>query len=71
MDCGHKELDAGHGYLKKIYGTKAIAAVAKKVGLPRPMIVDSGNGIHVYWPLTKDISHTQWVMVARLSLLPI
>lgn len=65
IDCGQKKFDAGQGYLKKIDGTKAIAAFAKKVGLPRPMIVDSGNGIHVYWPLTKDISHTKWVMVAR------
>ena len=65
IDCGQKKHEAGQGYLTKMDGAKAIAAFAKKVGLPRPMIVDSGNGIHVYWPLTKDIAHTKWVMVAK------
>jgi len=65
IDCGQKKHDTGQGYLTQMDGVKAIAAFAKKVGLPRPMIVDSGNGIHAYWPLTKDISHTKWVMVAK------
>ena len=65
IDCGQKKFDTGQGYLTQTDGLKAIAAFAKKVKLPRPMIVDSGNGIHVYWPLTKDISHAKWVMVAR------
>jgi hypothetical protein len=65
IDCGQKKFDAGQGYLTKMDGAKAITAFAKKLGLPRPMIVDSGNGIHIYWPLTKDIPHTKWVMVAK------
>ena len=65
IDCGQKKFDAGQGYLTKRDGATAIAAFAKKVGLPRPMIVDSGNGIHIYWPLTKDITHAKWVMVAK------
>ena len=65
IDCGQKKHDAGQGYLTKTDGVVAIATFAKKVGLPRPMIVDSGNGIHAYWPLTKDISHTKWIMVAK------
>ena len=65
IDCGQKKHDAGQGYLTQSDGVKAIAIFAKKVGLPRPMIVDSGNGVHAYWPLTKDISHTKWVMVAK------
>jgi hypothetical protein len=65
IDCGQKKHDAGQGYLTKADGVVAIATFAKRIGLPRPMIVDSGNGIHAYWPLTKDISHTKWVMVAK------
>lgn len=65
IDCGQEKFDKGQGYLTKMDGTKAIVAFAKKVGLPRPMIVDSGNGVHIYWPLTKDIPHTKWVVVAK------
>jgi len=43
----------------KKYQTKqeALAAIEqfyRRVGLPRPLIVDSGNGYHCYWPLSED-----------------
>lgn len=37
----------------------------KKVGLPRPMIVDSGGGIHVYWPLSTEVPAADWHPVAE------
>src|SRR6185503_5423180 len=36
-----------------------------KTSFPRPMIVDSGNGIHCYWPLTKSISSSAWQILAN------
>ena len=43
----------------KKYTTKqdALAAIHEfsvKTGLPMPLIVDSGNGYHCYWPLSSD-----------------
>lgn len=35
-------------------------------GLPEPCIVDSGGGLHVYWPLTESIDADQWVHYAGL-----
>ena len=65
IDCGQKKFDAGQGYLTQMDAVKAIAGFSKTLGLPRPMIVDSGNGVHAYWPLTKEITHTKWVTVAK------
>jgi hypothetical protein len=35
-----------------------------KVGLPRPMIVDSGGGYHIYWPLITPVPAAQWRIAA-------
>lgn len=64
IDCGEDKYATGQGYLTKMDGTKAVFAFADRIGWPRPMIVDSGNGIHAYWPLTKDIKHESWVKIA-------
>ena len=41
-------------YLNKEDALTAIDGFYLRVGLPRPLIVDSGNGYHCYWPLTED-----------------
>lgn len=33
-------------------------------GLPDPCIVDSGGGLHVYWPLEKSVDKEQWLHYA-------
>lgn len=41
------------------------------LGLPMPMVVSSGRGIHCYWPLTEKISKVHWVKAStalRLAL---
>lgn len=32
-----------------------------KIGMPSPMVISSGNGIHLYWPLVALISKAHWV----------
>jgi hypothetical protein len=66
LDCGQDKFDAGQGYLKKSDAVKAICEFSKTINWPRPMIVDSGNGIHAYWPLTKDIKSSAWCKVANI-----
>lgn len=41
-----------------------LIAFTKKVGLPRPMVVDSGGGIHAYWPLVMEVATSEWRPVA-------
>lgn len=59
IDCG----------VDKPYGTKrdGMMALAKFVGdngMPMPTIVDSGNGIHVYWVFTEDMPKADWQPLA-------
>lgn len=66
IDCGQEKFDKGAGYLTKKDAAIAVTKFAKEIGWPSPMLVDSGNGIHAYWPLTKAIKSEAWRKVAKL-----
>lgn len=66
LDCGQAKYDEGKGYLTKQDAAKAIFGFSDKINWPRPMLVDSGYGIHAYWPLEKTIKAESWVKVARV-----
>lgn len=65
LDCGEDKHTKGQGYLTKRDAAIAIDKFSVEVGWPKPMLVDSGNGVHAYWPLTKDIAHDKWVKLAK------
>ena len=50
----------GKGYDNKADGQAALDAFVAKLGLPTPITVDSGNGIHAYWPLTEEVDPLAW-----------
>jgi hypothetical protein len=52
-------------FASKAQALAELRAFVKKIGLPRPMIVDSGGGIHVYWPLTAEVPARLWHPVAE------
>lgn len=55
IDCG-----PGKPYANKKEALQALHQAVKD-GLPKPtLIVDSGNGLHVYWELTADIPGHEW-----------
>jgi hypothetical protein len=64
IDCGQAKADAGQGYATKKEGATALLHAVQAVGLPLPMIVDSGNGLHAYWPLVEPIPADVWRPVA-------
>lgn len=45
-------------------GLVELGKFVKDMNLPKPMIVRSGNGLHVYWVLTQAIKPSQWQPVA-------
>lgn len=47
-------------------GLKAIGKFIADTGLPKPMIVRSGNGLHVYWVLDREYSRAEWQPVAEM-----
>ena len=63
------DIDAGHGkpYDNAKTAAKAVVQFCKSTGLPSPIFVGSGNGIHVYWPLDRMLEPREWRPLA-LSL---
>lgn len=66
IDCGQEKFDKGEGYLTKSDAAKAIFKFADTIGWARPMLVDSGNGLHAYWPLTKALKSESWRKLANV-----
>lgn len=60
LDCGEDK-----PYKTQQDGLVALVEVVKELKLPKPMIVSSGNGAHVYWVLDKSIDKELWVMVSQ------
>ncbi len=45
---------------------RELTVFIKATGLPQPsIIVDSGNGLHVYWCLTEDLAVDDWLPIAQ------
>lgn len=64
----HLDLDCGHGkdFLSKSSALQEFVTFCKEIHLPAPsIIVDSGNGIHVYWVLSEPIPASQWIPLAE------
>lgn len=61
VDCG-----PGKPYPDKKTAVLAIASSLKANTLPVPtLLVDSGNGIHLWWVLDAEISKTEWLGTAN------
>ena len=59
LDCGPEK-----EFPNQSAALKALQAFCKKTGLRRPYMVNSGRGVHVYWPLTEPVSPGLWKPVA-------
>jgi len=55
IDCGE-----GKPYPDKIAGGVALREFIDACNLPEPVVVDSGNGLHVYWPLRNSLPTADW-----------
>lgn len=64
--CLRLDVDCGPGkpYPTKRDGWQALVAFLRASGLPEPTIVDSGGGLHVYWPFTEDLPQDRWLPLA-------
>ena len=66
IDCGegkeqiNKKTGRPSGYISQIEGLAALRLFVKTVGLPSPILVNSGRGIHAYWPLVEEITRQTW-----------
>jgi len=65
IDCGPTkgvpdEKGIIKGYLTQDDGMVEFKRFCKEVGLPRPIMVNSGYGIHAYWLLEETIDRREW-----------
>ena len=59
IDCGEDK-----PFADQREGAKALRDFLKASGMPKPMIVSSGRGLHVYWPLTEALDPDEWQPLA-------
>ena len=64
LDCGLQKTNEGKGFIDKAAACNALKDFCKKLGLPKPTIIDSGGGLHAYWTLQDDIEPDEWLSVA-------
>jgi hypothetical protein len=65
IDCGEDKAAEGKGYIDQATGLQELQRFCKTIGLPRPTLVNSGRGIHVYWVLDSVISREEWEPVSN------
>lgn len=60
------DVDAGpeKEYPNALVAYKECESFRTLVGLPKPLYVGSGRGLHVYWPLKHDLSIVEWSVYA-------
>ena len=69
LDCG-KDVKTGEmrSFPSKRSAAEALAEFLVASGLDalgRPWLVDSGGGVHPYWPLSEDVTIAEWKPVAE------
>jgi len=70
IDCGptkavvNEKTKRPDGYIDQPTGLAALQKFCRTIGLPKPILVNSGRGLHVYWPLTEEVTREQWEPVA-------
>ena len=60
LDCGPNK-----DYPDQQTALNDLRQFCKGLRLPRPTLVNSGRGIHVYWTLTEPVSRETWLPVAE------
>jgi hypothetical protein len=66
IDCGKTDKETGEpvGHQTRAEAMAIVREIVKAGALPAPLVVYSGGGVHLYWPLTEDITPEEWL---RLS----
>ena len=60
LDCGENK-----GYASQPEALTALRGFCKALHLPKPTLVNSGYGIHVYWAINAEVSREVWLPVAE------
>ena len=70
IDCGESKAEIDEetgipdGYIDQAAGLAALQSFCDTTGMPKPLIVNSGRGVHAYWILDKEVSREEWEPLA-------
>lgn len=69
IDCGPTkavpdEKGKIKGYIDQQTGLEELQKFCTTTGLPKPILVSSGNGVHAYWLLKETIAKNEWEAIA-------
>jgi hypothetical protein len=71
IDCGEakavvdEKTGRPDGYIDQVTAIQELVKFCELVGLSIPLLVNSGRGIHAYWPLDRDVTRAEWEPVAK------
>lgn len=60
VDCGE-----GKPFPSWKEGLSALGQFVQQMGLPKPLVIHSGNGLHVYWAMTEALEPVRWKPLAE------
>jgi hypothetical protein len=64
LDCGKDEHGKPKAYPDQPTALADIDRVVDSISIPQPMIVNSGNGWHIYWVLDRALGEAEWLPLA-------
>lgn len=65
VDYGSEHHARPSKYADAQEAAEAVLLFCRKRGLPRPVFVSSGHGLHIYWPLRDVLDAETWKTLAR------
>jgi energy-coupling factor transporter ATP-binding protein EcfA2 len=63
--AGHEKYDPAQYYVSQDDAREGVKRIVEALGLPDPIVVNSGYGLHVYWPMLEGVPSTQWKPIAE------
>lgn len=70
LDCGESKAEVNpktnrpDGYISQEVAIQELNKFCQHIGLPNPILVNSGRGVHAYWPLKEAVTRQEWEPVA-------
>jgi len=60
LDCGQSYADAGTGYPSQTEALIDVKRLCTELSLPKPNVINSGNGLHVHWVMENAVEKEEW-----------
>ena len=64
LDVGEDKVAKNEGFATQGEALRRLQEFIVALKLPKPLVVNSGRGIHVYWVLSESVAVEQWKVVA-------